>query len=202
MPIKNPHKQSKSVLDHLRKQGMSSEVQQRIGAFIVVWGMFETNLEVALWALCDEEVAGVRPSTDKTRVGQWIDILANGSPKFNPEIQDLLRITALTAKDLMEYRHAIVHGWLMWGTTFIRNPRWHGEVSNRTSSDAHVDENLLDIALDAAWTIYRVVYVTRIICANSGLPENLLTLKPDVIRAQSISSELRNLTELMNHEKY
>jgi hypothetical protein len=35
-------------------------------------------------------------------------------------------------------------------STFIRNPTWNGEIRKRPSHDAHVDANLLDMALDCA----------------------------------------------------
>ena len=122
--------------------GVTSDVQQRLGALGVVWGVFESNLESTLWALRDENVTGVRPSTDKTSISNWIDALARGSKKFTPEVQDLLHLAGCAAKDLMEYRHALVHGWFIpfpTGPTFIRNSRRNGELRKRLSSEAHVD---------------------------------------------------------------
>lgn len=53
--------QSQRVLKHLSGWGFPSDVQQRIGALAVLWGVFETSLESALWALKGENVKGVRP---------------------------------------------------------------------------------------------------------------------------------------------
>src|SRR6266446_3600084 len=106
MKISKHREQSLMVLAGLARSGFSPEVQQRIGALGVVWGLFESNLEATLWALSDEKVAGVRPSTDKTTISEWIDVMAKGSAKLTPEAQGVLRLAALAAKDLMEYRHA------------------------------------------------------------------------------------------------
>ena len=205
MKITKHREQSLKVLDRLAGWGFPPEVQQRIGALGVIWGVFETNLESTLWALHNETVIGVRPSTDKTTISDWIAALAEGSSVFDPEAQALLRKSAVAAKDLMDYRHTIVHGSLIpfsTGPTFVRNPQWKGELRKRPSSDAHVDENLLDMAIDTAWTLCRVVFAARSACADLAKVKSLLALKPEVFRAKSQACELRHLTALMNHEKY
>jgi hypothetical protein len=205
MNVSKHREQSLTVLAHLAGWGFPPEVQQRIGALGVVWGVFETNLETTLWALRDEQVVGVHPSTDKTSISQWIDALAEGSAKLSTEAQDVLRSASTAAKDLMEYRHALVHGWLIpfqTMPTFIRNPTWNGEKRNRPTSDAHVDESLLDMAIDAAWVLCRVVFAAKAACSDASQANTLTALKRDVSRAKSEANELRHLTALMNHEKY
>lgn len=197
--------QSLHVLTHLQGWGFPPEVQQRIGALSIVWGVFETNLEITLWALNNEQVAGVRPSTDKMSINQLIEALAKGSAKLNTEAQDVLRLASSAAKDLMEYRHAIVHGWVIPSQimpTFIRNPRWNGETRKRPASDAHVDENLLDMAIDVAWILCRVVFAAKVACSDANQTKTLMAMKNDVLRAKNEANELRHLTALMNHEKY
>jgi hypothetical protein len=196
---------SRTVLDRLAGWGFPPEVQQRMGALGIVWGVFETNLESTLWAFHDEDVAGVRPSTDKLTVSDWIKAFGEGSKTFDKDVQVLLQLASLTANDLMEYRHALVHGWLIpfpSGPTFIRNPHWNGELRKRESNDAHVDENLLDMAIDAAWVLCDVVFAARAACKDSSKVQRLLAVKTDLTRARSQASELRHLTALMNHEKY
>jgi len=205
MKVPKHREQSLKVLAHLAGWGFPPEVQQRIGALGVVWGVFERNLESTLWALRDEQVVGVRPSTDKTTISQWIDALAEGSAKLNTEAQEVLRSASTAAKDLMEYRHALVHGSLIPFQTmpiFIRNPTWKGEIRKRPTSDAHVDENLLDMAIDAAWILCRVVFAAKAACTDVSQANTLTALKSDVSRAKSEANELRHLTALMNHEKY
>ncbi len=205
MNVPKHREQSLTVLAHLAGWGFPPEVQQRIGALGVVWGVFETNLETTLWALRDEQVVGVRPSTDKTSISQWIDSLAEGSAKLSTEAQDVLRSASTAAKDLMEYRHALIHGWLIpfqTMPTFIRNPTWNREIRNRPASDAHVDENLLDMAIDVAWILCRVVFAAKAACSDASQANTLTALKRDVSRAKSEANELRHLTALMNHEKY
>jgi hypothetical protein len=196
---------SSKILARLIGWGFRPEVQQRIGALAVVWGVFESNLETTLWALRREEVAGVRPSTDKTQISDWIKELGKDWPQVSAEAQDVLRVASLTACDLMEYRHTIVHGWMSRSPimpSFVRNPQWHGEKRKRPSHDAHVDENLLDMAIDSAWILCRVVFAARAACAEPAKVASLAALKQEVSRARSQASELRHLTELMNYEKY
>lgn len=196
---------SLQVLARLTSWGFPPEVQQRIGALAIVWGIFESNLETTLWALRGDEVAGDRPWTDKKQVSDWINQLGKDWPQLPTEAQDVLRVASPAAYDLMEYRHAVVHGWMLPSPTmptFIRNPGWYGEKRKRPSHDAHVDENLLDMAIDSTWILCQVVFAARAACTEPAKVVNLSGLKQDVSRARCQANELRHLTELMNHEKY
>lgn len=185
--------------------GFPLEVQQRLGALAVVWGMFETSLEEAIWSLRGEEIHGVRPWTDGKPISAMIDELDRDWLQLPEDARAVIRAGARTARDLMEYRHSIFHGWLLPSPAmpaFIRNPRWHGEQRKRASHDAHVSENLLDMAIDCAWTLCQVTRKTKAACGDQAAIPALVALKADVTRAKSSASELRNLTSLMNHEKY
>jgi len=193
------------MLARLTGWGFSPEVLQRIGALAVVWGVFESNLETALWALRGDEVAGVRPWTDKKPISEWIKELGSDWPKLTTEGKDVLRVASLAAFELMEYRHAIMHGAMIPSPTmptFIRNPLWHGEERNRPSHVAHVDKNLLDMAIESAWILCQVVFVVKAACNEPEKIAKWAALKQEASRARSMAGELRHLTELMNHEKY
>ena len=200
-----PHKeQSLNILAHLTGWGFSAEIQQRLGAFSVLWSVFESTLETTLWAIADECVAGKYPSTDKTSISAWIKKLGETSPKFNQEAQELVSASATAAVYLMEYRHALAHGWLvpfLSGATFIRNPSWNGENRSRPTNDAHVNENLLDMAIDCAWTLCQVVTNARSAAIDSEKMSDLIALKSCIHRAASSANELRHLTDQMKHEK-
>ena len=195
---------SRETREQLATWGFSAEVLQRIGALAVVWSIFESNLETTLWALREESVADVRPSTDKSHVGDWIKELRNPWPKMTVDANEALRAVSLTASDLMDYRHAIMHGALVPDATmptFIRNPRWHRETRKRPSHAAHVDENLLDMAIDSAWVLCRAIFAAKAICGEPGKSVDWAALKKDVLRAGSLAGELRHLSESMNCEK-
>jgi hypothetical protein len=201
----NYAQRSLEILARLSGWGFPPDVQQRIGALAVVWSVFETNLEITLWALRGDKVAGIRPWTDKTQVSDWIKELAKDWPAFPPEAQAVLREASRTAYDLMEYRHALMHGWMLpfpTMPTFIRNPRWGGVERKRPSHDAHVDRNLLDMAIDSAWVLCQVIFAAKAACSDLTKLPNLAALKHDVSRARSHANELRHLTELVNDEKY
>jgi hypothetical protein len=168
-------------------------------------GRFEANLETTLWALKGEQVKGTRPSTDKTSASDWINELGKTWPQFTPAAQEALRAASEAAFDLMEYRHAVMHGSMLPSPTmptFIRNPRWNGEIRKRASHDAHVDANLLDMALDCAWVLCRLVFAAREACADPAKVKTIEALKRDVTRVRLNVSEVRHLTALMNSEKY
>lgn len=108
------------------------------------------------------------------------------------------------ALDLMDYRHAVVHGTMLPSSTmptFIRNPGWHSEVRKRPSHDARVDRNLLDMAIDNAWTLCHVAVAERAACADPVKIKGIAALTTNVSRARSMASELRHLTALMNDDR-
>ena len=205
--MKTPKHRERSlqILAHLAGWGFPPDVQQRIGTLAIVWGVFETNLETALWSLRGDNVVDLRPWTDTTSVSKWIDELGKDWPQLPSEANDVLRIAALAAKDLMDYRHAVVHGSMIPSATmptFTRNPQWNGEKRARPTHDAHVDENLLDMAIDSAWSLCQIVLATRAACGDSIKSADLSALKPEIVRAKSQANELRHLSALMNSERY
>ena len=179
-------------------------MQQRLGALAVVWGLFEANLETTVWALKGEQVKGTRPSTDKTSVADWME-LGRTRPSFTPLAQEVLSAGSAAARDLMDYRHAVMHGSLLPSPampTFFRNPAWHGEIRKRESHDAHVDANLLDMALDTAWVLCRFVFAVRAACTDQAKIKAVEALKRDVNRVRWQVHELRHLAAYVNSEKY
>lgn len=194
-----------TAMEKISRLGITYVLQQRIGAFAVCWGMFEAHLEGAIWALKDEQVRGTRPSTDRAPVSEWLKVLEAGHDNLPSGCNDVLKLAAETAQNLMSYRHSLLHGILVAipGTPFfIRNPRWNGEIRKRESGDAHIDENLLDMAIGAAWILFRVAVLAKQARQDKGVATQLEGMKEEVNRARSFTGELRHLAALMNHEKY
>ncbi len=193
------------VTEKLQKAGIPIPIQQKIGTFAVAWGLFESNLERAVWALKKENVRGNRPSTDKTSAHSWVATLAEGSDELSITANEVLNIAAIAAKDLMNYRHSLFHGYLisLGGTAwFIRNPSLNGEKRNRKVGDAHIEENLIDLAIDAAWLLFSVVIaITRDNNLTTNIKE-IESFESEVRRIKNTTNELINIAALMNHEKY
>ena len=193
------------VRGQLDRWGLSPLILEGIGAFAVAWGLFESTLECAVWALQHEQVNGVHPSTDRSQVGEWIKVLGLGRSDLSIAANEVLAIGSQGAADLAHYRNSLMHGSLVplgGAAFFIRNPSWHGEVRKRPVGDAHIDENLLDMAIDAAWILFRLAQVVSKLPLEQPDPEPTEALDPEVRRAGSSASELRHLAALMNHEKY
>lgn len=196
---------SANALSRVTTWGFPPVVQQRLGAFILIWGLFESRLEICLWALRGDQVSGARPWTDRTSVARWLDELATERQHIPADCRQVLSHASSAGKDLADYRHAIVHGWMFpMGDmpTFIRNPRLFGEVRQRPTHDAHVSENLLDMAIDSAWTLCQVVSMAKSGCETPSKWPELAEIGSKVRRAVSQAGELRHLSALMNHEKY
>jgi hypothetical protein len=205
MKLPKHTERSQAILTRIANWGFPDDVLQRVGALVLVWGQFESNLETAVWALRGDDIAGMRPWTDKTSVSDWIKELGKPWSQFSTPAQQILQMASLAALDLMDYRHAVVHGTMLPSSTmptFIRNPGWHGEVRKRPSHDVHVDRNLLDMAIDSAWTLCQVVIAARAACADPAKIAGVVALKANVSRARSLASELRHLTALMNDDRY
>ncbi len=202
----DPVKQAEAVHLHLMRKGLGPDRLASIGAFIVAYGLFETNLERALWALAETDVSGVRPFTETMTVGGWFGRLAEGSEKLSPEANAVLSLAARVGKDLADYRNSLVHGSLVafgeGSAFFIRNPAWHGEVRKKPQGDANIDEPMLELAIAATWTLCSVVALAQKVI---GQPENeqaLIAKLREVQHARSYASEARHIADLMNHEKY
>lgn len=192
------------VTAKIQQLGISVEIQQKIGAFAIAWGMFESHLERAVWVLKNERVVGNRPSTDKTSAHKWIEVFGNGSKEIGSKANEVLSIAAKAAKDLMSYRHSLLHGYLvpLGGTAmFIRNPRWNEEVRNREAGDAHIDENIIDLAIDAAWVLFSIVVAVTKLSEDSD-SSSVEAFEAEVRRIKSNANEVCNIAVLVNHEKY
>lgn len=188
----------------LEKCGLPSLLLEKIGAFAVAWGLFESHLERVVWALTQEQVNGVRPSTDKSQISDWIVVLMKGRGDFTIETNEVLHLAGQAAADLASYRHSLMHGMLVPGGTpfFMRNTKWFGVVRKRKFGDAYINEHLLDLAIDAAWILFRVANVVGKFVSEPYEPRAIEALELDVRRAKSSANELRNLSSLMNHRKY
>lgn len=196
-----------TAMSRISDLGVTLPIQQRIGAFVVCWGLFEAHLEAAIWKLNDEDVTGVRPSTDKIPVSRWIKVLGKGSVALTPEANDVLSLAAKASENLLAYRNSLLHGILLSfpggdSISFLINPRWNGEIRKREAGDAHVDENLIDMAIESAWILFGIVICIKQDVELRYLSSELAKKKQDIARAKSFAGELRHLTALMNHEKY
>jgi len=86
----------------------------------------------------------------------------------------------------------------------MTNLSWHGEIRKRSSQDAHVNENLLDMAIYSAATISSTM---QAIYHMFKKPEkySATTVKRNIEplnRARSMANELRHLAAFMESEKY
>lgn len=193
------------VTHRLSAVGLPPNILQKIGAFAVTWGLFESTLERAVWVVKKEDVEGKRPSTDRAPPSKWLIEFSAGTSDLSPSANEVLKLAAEAAEDLMDYRHSLLHGTLVvvpGASWFMRNTRWHGAVRKKPFGDAHVDDNLLDLAIETAWNLYRVVASVTKLPESSEVDAELASMRPDVLRARSSANELRHLSKLVNHEKY
>lgn len=203
--VKNYEEESFKVISRFIALHLTPERLMKIGAFVVCYGQFETTLERALWTLREIDVKGVRPFTEKLPSDKWFEYLGNGNDKLSNECNTVLNLASLAAIDLAYYRNSLVHGYLLPlgdKPSFMRNPRWHGELRNKRTGDAYIEEPLLDLAIISGWTLFRVVSLTEKIFEDESAEPSIVMLENEVREARSCTNELRHLRSLMNEEKY
>ena len=121
------HAEYTNISLRLQRLGLTSDRLERIGAFIVAYGLFKTTLERALWTLTEIDVAGGRPFTERMQSEDQFARLGVGNPKLPPECNAVLKVAAQAASHLSDYRNSLVHGYLMafedGGTpSYMKNP--------------------------------------------------------------------------------
>lgn len=72
--------ESLDIQARLHSLGLMPSHLMLIGGFVVVYGLFETTLERALWSLSESDVAGTRPFTEKMKTEDQFKMLAGGNP--------------------------------------------------------------------------------------------------------------------------
>ncbi|EAQ55941.1 hypothetical protein [Vibrio sp. MED222] len=206
MPYDYPSKSS-DIQARLISLGLQPSHLKMMGAYITVYGMFETTLERALWTLSEIKVEGVRPFTEKMNTEAQFKMLSDGNPKLTSKCNAILNVAAHAARDLNEYRNSLVHGYLLsFGPdsvpSFMKNPRWYGEDRKKAVGDAYIDEPVQDLVLIAVWNLFELVSNVEKIFTDPKAQKAIEDMKENVDRAQSYANEARHLRSLMNHEKY
>lgn len=207
MPIYDYPAKSREVQMRLLNLGLTPDRLRLIGAFIVAYGLFETTLERAIWTLEEIDVSGSRPITEKMKSEDQFKRLGEGNPKLSENCNAILKVAALTAEDLNEYRNSLVHGYLLsFGPqttpSFLKNPGWNGEKRNKPVGDAYIDEPVQDLVLVATWTMFALVSHVEKSLTDPGAQRAIEALSEEVRRARSYAGEVRHLRALMNEEKY
>jgi hypothetical protein len=185
--------------------GITVEMQRRIGTFVVAWGMFEVNCEPLVWTLRNEDPKDKIPSTDRRPISELLISMHKWSEdepshKFSQQVA----LLSTVADDLLYYRNAIIHGRAFPGPSFVSNAPIFGELRKRDSSTAHVSEQLLDMAAEAANILIKSLGgITAYFSQDISLSPNFIpTMTASLQRAQSLASEIRHLEKFVNDEKY
>lgn len=207
MPYDYPAK-SLDIQARLMMLGLQPKHLMLMGAFITAYGMFETTLERALWALSERNIEGVPPFTEKMNTEAQFKMLGEGSTKLSDKCNAILRVAAHAAEDLNEYRNSLVHGYILSfgpdsAPSFMKNPRWHGATGRKKAvGDAYIDEPFQDLTLIAVWNLFALVSKVEKIFVDLDAQRAIEAMKDDVDRAKSYAGEARHLRSLMNHEKH
>lgn len=195
------------ALAKLEHDGVSVECQRLLGALVAYVAQFERLIELGNWAVLEvREVAGVRPETDKGTVSDIIQGIQLRKKARDGSLGQAIDLTCQVATDLLAYRNAIAHGWLMPSgggrPYFASNVAFHSERRRRSRQDAHITEELLEKAVDSAFCI--CFSARRIFLACSGPNPFDMDAMADFIapleRAASQAAELKSMSALQGND--
>lgn len=140
---------------------LDEHTSRKIAAIIIYSGDIEYFLELAIWKLKAIDPKGLRPITDAKNVTDLIKLFESCAPDTPNDIKPhWIHTWAKAARSAYIIRNTIAHGVSnnMGETiTFMRNPRWHGEVRKREFGDFWCDSNSLDMTADSFATLRRMV---------------------------------------------
>jgi len=197
-----------SALQKLDDDGLTPECQRMLGALIVYAGTFERLIELAAWAVLEvPEVAGTRPKTDKGQISEIIRSIERRTKARSGNLGTAIDLTCAAATDLLAYRNAIAHGWLMPSNEgrpyFLSNVSFHSEIRGRPRQDAHISQPLLEMAVDSAFSLCFAARRIHLCCSGHDAfnADAMSDFVKPLQRAASQARELKNLTALDSSER-
>lgn len=174
--------------------GVRSSTLQKIGIFIIVWGMFESELELTVLTITGEELKNdAKPFTDTTPVSGLIKCIREKSVGFEETVCKITIAMCDAADSLLVLRNAISHGWLVpskrLGIGFINNPKWLNVKRKRDTTDVFLTEQMLEKSIEAAAIIRECSMRLRHFSEGLGYSaEHITELAAEVDRARYIAS--------------
>ncbi len=175
--------------------GVRPSTLQKIGVFTIVWGMFESGLELTVLAVAKEEMnKDKRPSTDANKVSDLIKRLREKSIQLEKSVCNISKIMCDAVDDLLVLRNAIDHGWIVpgkpkKGIEFINNPRWLNVERRRGTTEVHLTDQLLEKSIEAVAILHECSMRLQLFAGGLGYSAEWVTeLASEVDRARYIAS--------------
>jgi hypothetical protein len=180
--------------------GVTPEIQQRVGAFILIWGMFEVASEPLIWLLRNENPVGEKAITDGKPISEWLKILDEASFSHGGYVRDAVKLICGTATDLLVYRNAIIHGRLSAssnGPFLISNNPWIGEKKKKPVRLAVITKTELDAAAGVAETLFRSTFgfMAAGLATDNYDEQSLLKMLHELEAAREHAKRLRVIAE-------
>jgi len=136
--------------------GIDIGLQQRVGAFVVLFSMIEQQLEFVLLTRSKPPSAdGILP-TDRMTVSDRLSALRALAPS-EPSLATDIELIADVGEALMTARHTIAHGAPLEHGRMERNRSWFGEQRKRPFAALQMGEPVLDAAVTASEILFRLL---------------------------------------------
>jgi hypothetical protein len=205
----NEQQEAQAIYDWL---GLTPTMLRRIGGVAVLSGNVEFWAERALWALTEENPAGVRPSTDGQPMSRIIARIAEAAQSVaDPTFETLIATWAQAAAPAFQCRNTIFHGVTIsfqpGSASFLTKTRWAEEERRqrgkaiKRGGDFVADDHTLQLLEEVVAVVLRGVLAIRKVAAGEAHLKGTQLLA-SLRRARSVANEIVDLVAAVNHEKY
>jgi hypothetical protein len=193
----------------MNRLGLTAPMLAKIGAIAVLAGNIEYETETTIWALEGHDPAGKRHSMDGGRIRDGIKALADMSSSLPPgDFKNLVATWCQAAEPAFKCRNSIFHGVTLGGdrerVSFLKNPRWQGEIRKRELPRFHAGEHTLALMEQVFAVLYRVIVTIDRLVRHTDMEvshNTAQTLLSALREARSVSSELEDLAAAVSHER-
>lgn len=121
---------------------------RKLTAIIIYCGNIEYHLERAIWKLAAIDPKGIRPKTDSKPITKLIEMFEALTPEMEKEYPPhWMRTWCKATRSGFTIRNNIAHGVtskLGDPISFMRNPRYEGELRNREHGSFWCNPSTLD----------------------------------------------------------
>ena len=193
----------------MNRLGLTASMLAKIGAIAVLAANIEYETETTIWALETHDSASKRHSMGRHPMRGGIKALADASSSLPPgNFKDLVATWCQAAEPAFKCRNTIFHSMTISDdseqVSFLKNPRWQGEIRKRELARFHTGEHTLALMEQVFAVLYRVIVTIDRLVRHTDMEVSHntdKTLLSALREAKTVSSELRDLAAAVNHER-
>jgi hypothetical protein len=187
----------------------SSDRLIELGEIATLAGSIEFRVERIIWLLSNENVVGIKPTTDTRSISNLIDTLhALSLDIIDINLSKVIKLWTDIAKPAFRCRNSILHGLVIVyednSAEFITNTRWKDEIRKRSSASFHVTEHTLTMLSDIFQLLYDIIFVAELILEGELIHKDFFNdqILHKMSQYYSNINEIVDLDSAYTSEKY